>query len=317
MDHALAVRPVALQIHALLKDLDTSRWRDGIEAAARRRIAEIDAALGRLLARNGAPAPLSMALKNLAQLLSERLPHSGLPASELRVAWARYRDELQLAYEALRKSLSPWRVELPSVRPTNYTRSIFHALVSIALVVWIEEGLSARGLWLTPLCFAASFWLLEGLRHKSKHARAFLLWLFGPIAHPHERYRVNSSTWFATALTILGLFFEPIWCVVGIAVVGLADPAAANIGRRWGKTRLSGQRSLEGSIAFVITGALAAFAALAIWHADIGLYTRIAIAFGGALAGALAELGSRRLDDNFTVPLAAALGAWLTFLAIG
>jgi dolichol kinase len=310
---AQALRPVALELHGLLRDLDPSRWRDDFEAALRRRVAEIEAAVRRILARSEAPNGLAKSLENLSRLLRERLPARELPAVELRAAWARYREELQLAYEGLRKSLSASRVEVPSIRPTNYTRSIFHALVAIVLVLLVEEVLSDRGRWLVPFCFAATFWTLELLRHISKRARSFLLWLFRAIAHPHERYRVNSSTWLATALVLLGALFAPLPCTVALAVMGIADPTAAFIGRRWGRTTITAQRSLEGSLAFLVAGTLAAAVVLAIWYPSLPLIARLGIACAASLCGALAELASRRLDDNFTVPLAAGGGAWLAF----
>ena len=94
---------------------------------------------------------------------------------------------------------------------------------------------------------------------------------------------------------------------MAIAVLGLADPAAAVIGRRFGKHRLIHGRSLEGTITFVIVGFVAAFSVgllhLAPPAAAVG-------ALGASLLGALAELTSRRIDDNLSIPLASAAGAW-------
>ena len=60
----------------------------------------------------------------------------------------------------------------------------------------------------------------------------------GPIAHPHERYVVNSATWYATSLTLLAVAFEPMAQSIGVIVLGLADPAAGIVGRRFGTRKL-------------------------------------------------------------------------------
>jgi dolichol kinase len=313
---ALESRPLALELHQLLRDIDPSRWRDDVEAAVRQRAAALEAAIARLLARVDENGVVAARLHELAQVLRDRLPSlpsaPSLPASpELRAAWDRYRKELQQSYEALRTTLRDWRVDLPSVRPTNYTRSTFHALISITAIVLVEEVLSASLRWIIPLAVACTFWFLETLRHKNERARAFLLWLFRRIAHPYERYRINSATWYVSGLTVLALLCDPIVCSVAVAVLGIGDPVAALVGRRWGRTPIAAQRSLEGSLAFLVAAFGAAFVVLTLWHGDVALGARLLIALSAALAGAIMELVSHsRLDDNFTVPLAAAAGGW-------
>ena len=85
--------------------------------------------------------------------------------------------------------------------------------------------------------------------------------------------------------------------------------AAAVIGRRFGRTKLPGGRSLEGSLAFVLAGGLPALAVLLGFH-HLPLVTAAVVALSGAVAGAAAEVLSGRLDDNFTIPLIASLSAW-------
>ncbi len=327
MTQALAVesKPVALQLHGLLRDLDPARW-DGMDGTIRGRIATLEQQLSRVLAatsRSSSASPsverptLRERLREIVLLLREHVPQAGLSAAEVKEAWAGFRKQLQHAYEALSVSLRDWSVHVPSLRPTNHTRNVFHALMGLTCVVLVEEVLSRRAIWLAPLCFAATFWALEGLRNFNAHARAILLWIFKPIAHPHERYRVNSATWFTTALVVVGYIFEPMIGAVAVAVLGFGDPAAALIGRRFGKIKLVNGRTLEGSTAFFVVGTLAAMAVLAIWHGELSPLAMIAIAVGASLPAALVELYTRVLDDNFAVPVSAALGGWLATVLVG
>jgi dolichol kinase len=333
MSQALAhdSKHVALELHALLRDLDPSRWDpsrwDGSLAAVYDRIAALELKLSRVLRRapveersnegpatatspTGSPpierASLSERLSDVEQLLRDEVPADG--AAD---AWTGYRLQLARAYERLSLSLQSWSVHVPSVRPTNYTRNVFHLTTAAVLVVVVEELLSARALWLVPLAAMSAAWSMEAMRQFNAPARRFLLWIFKTVAHPHERYRINSSTWYTTALAILGLSFEPMLCAVALAVLGAADPAAALVGRRFGRTKLVNGRSLEGSLAFTLVGTLAALSVLLIWHTDLSTRTIAAVAIGSALPAALAELLSRRIDDNLSVPLAAAAGGWV------
>ena len=98
---------------------------------------------------------------------------------------------------------------------------------------------------------------------------------------------------------------------VGVLVLGLADPAAALVGRRFGRTKLVNGRSLEGSTAFVVTAALAGLVLVRLYFPELGWGAALALAMGGAVPGALTELYSQRLDDNLTIPVAAGACAWL------
>lgn len=327
MTQALAVesKPVALQLHGLLRDLDPAHW-DGTEGTIRGRIATLEQQLSGVLAATCRSSSASRSidqptlrerLREIVLLLREHVPQAGLSAAEVSEAWAGFRKQLQHAYEALSVSLQAWSVHVPSLRPTNHTRNVFHAMMGVGCVLLVEEVLRGQALWLPPLVFAVTFWCLEGMRNFNAHARALLLWIFKTIAHPHERYRVNSATWFTTALVIVGYLFEPMICAVAVIILALADPAAAVIGRRFGKIKLVNGRTLEGSSAFFVVGSLAAIAVLAIWHGELSPLSMIAIAVGAALPATLVELYTRLLDDNLAVPVSAAVGGWATTLLLG
>jgi dolichol kinase len=193
-------------------------------------------------------------------------------------------------------------------RPANYTRSLFH-VASGATSLALMELLPGRS-WMVgvSLSIAVAGWTMEIARRRSPAVNDHLMRLLGAIAHPHERYRVNSSTWYVTALVILAAFFPLRDAEIGVVVLGLADPAAGFIGRRFGRTRLRAGRSLEGTLTFALVGALAALAALSAFH-PLPWSSRLILAGAGAVAGAVAELVSTRFDDNFTIPLTAALAA--------
>ena len=204
-----------------------------------------------------------------------------------------------------------------AARPQNHARSVFHVgsgLFALAMLHWLP----GRG-WLIAVAaaFALSGWTMELARRRSSAANAKLMALFAPVAHPHERAGINSATWYCTALLLLALFAPIRAAEIGVVVLGLADPAAGLIGRRFGRTRLRANRSLEGSLGFVVVGTLAAGAWLAFVHA-LSLPGAAVLAAVGGLVGAITELGSTRLDDNFTIPVtvAAAVSVAQAFVAV-
>lgn len=303
LSHALA-----LELHGLFRALERrmqtpERVREQLQAASRK--------LDELLAAewNLVPEPVAQSIQRVAELLQ------GWSLDDMET-WSELRGQLREAYAGLFTALRNEQVEIPELRPTNYTRSIFHvisALVCLVLIVVLES-------WQLPLAalvFASSAWIMETLRHFSPRTNDRMMAFFRPIAHEQERDRINSGTWYMTALVLLSLTFSPLLCVIGVAVLGFADPLAALVGRRWGRVRLVANRSLEGTLAFVITGTLAARAAMVLMSPEASPARLWLLALAAALAGALAELYSRRVDDNFSIPLVSAGAAAAAMALLG
>ena len=89
------------------------------------------------------------------------------------------------------------------------------------------------------------------------------------------------------------LFPKPI-AIAAIVYIIIGDTAAAIVGRMWGKHKLIGKKTYEGSLACLVSISLVSFLIP-------NLPTPIALA--GALAATMAEALSGKLDDNFTVQM--------------
>lgn len=291
--------PLLVELHDALSDLDRARFASFADLPAR-----IDSL--RLRLRELPPdGRLGQHIAKLADSLE------ATPDAPRRETWLAFRAQVQPAYEAVVHDLRSSDVDVPSLRPTNYARNALHLSSCLVGIVVLELARDPR----TPIVIAALFalagWTLEWLRRRSPAVNAFCMRLFGRTAHPHEEKGINSATWYATALLLIALARSVPPAIVALLVLGIADPAAAIVGRRFGRVRLVHGRTLEGTAAFVVAGTLAASAYLAILHAELG-FARVAIAaLVGSIAGAFAELVSKRLDDNLTIPLASFGAAYL------
>lgn len=319
MSAALAVdsRDLALELHELLKDLDPARW--SADLHLERRLVEIQAHLASLLDTevDTALAALNAQLAQLAQLLEEIAPDTDKAGAELRKEWQAFRLKLQPQYEALAASLEELDMEVPNLRPSNNYRAVFHIFSGLTVVALIEMVLPSS--WLTPIAgtIAGMAWVFEISRRYSPAWNKILMWAFSAVAHPHEQHRVNSSTWYVTALLLLSLTGETTLCAVAAGVLALADPAAATIGRRFGSIKLVNGRSLQGSLTFAVTGALAAWAILELFNPELSGWRAPVLGLFAAVPAAIAELLSRRIDDNFSIPMTAAAGLWVGLLLLG
>jgi dolichol kinase len=311
---------LALALHALLRDLDPVRWRDEAADAARARMQEIHQDLTGLLMRieaEGAMATLRAALVELVRLMEESLPAEDLARPDLRTAWMDFRAQLLPVYEQLAGALRVADVHVPTLRPTNYFRNVVHVGGGL-LALFVIQGLGSAS-WILGVsgAFFVYGWCIEAARRIWPSINERVMAFYGPVAHPHEWHRVNSATWYCTAMLGLALTGSLPLCSVAVVVLGFSDPAAALVGRRYGKVPLVHGRTLEGTATFLVVALVVATATLRIFYPELAQGGGFVLAFGAALAATLAELFSRRVDDNLTIPLAAGGGMALAGTLFG
>ncbi len=189
-------------------------------------------------------------------------------------------------------------------RPANLARNLLH--FSSGLTALLVLQLAPNRAWVVAMGagFFALAWTLEYTRRQSGQWNNLLMRILGPFAHKHERTEVNSATWYSTALFVIALFGNLMAASVAVMVLGAADPIAAQVGQRWGKVRLTTNRTLEGTLAFFVAGTAIAAATLLVCYPALNGVQTVLFSLVAGVAGAIAELVSRRIDDNLSIPLA-------------
>jgi dolichol kinase len=257
-------------------------------------------------------AKLAEISDNLRAFVAEL--EAGERAAQLRARWT----ALGRQYEALRTSLLSARVELPAgttlhtLKPRNLNRNLFHVGMSVFAVVLYEVFLGRSGVLAVASAVLVFFLILEALRRWSPTwNERFVQRVFSKISRPGEAHRTPSAVHYMAAL-FLGVLLMPQHAIeLGTLVLGFGDPAASLAGKRWGRRKLVGDKSLAGTLAFFGTCVVVGTVFLLWVQPALGVAASIGIAAATAAAGAIAELYSRRLDDNFTIPMVAGLVAML------
>lgn len=304
----LESQQLAADLYQLLRALDPARWQDELEDALRQRLGDIRAQVAGLLERLDGErfAVLRAPLLALSVVLED-----AAPTERVREAWNEFRLAALPVYEELAAGLKNLDIHVPSLRPTNYARNVLHASGGASVMLLILHLLTPASMLVIAAAAAAGAWSLELSRRWIPVVNDLCMWVLGRFAHPHETWRVNSSTWYVTAMLGLALTGDVMLAAIGVGILAFADPAAALIGRRFGRTSLINGRSLEGSLAFVLVGTLVVIAVLSVYYPGYSGIAVVGIALAAAVPSALAELLSRRVDDNLSIPLSAAAGAWL------
>ncbi|MBF8267392.1 MAG: hypothetical protein HW388_900 [Dehalococcoidia bacterium] len=122
--------------------------------------------------------------------------------------------------------------------------------------------------------------------------------LTAPLLKGEEVEGITGATYVVVSSLILFVLFDTRVAALSLLFLAVGDPAAGLVGERMGRRRI-GQKSLEGSLAFLLISVVAASVVVA-----LGGFAPLWIALVGAVVAMLVELIPLPLDDNLTVPLA-------------
>ena len=188
----------------------------------------------------------------------------------------------------------------------HYQRKLYHALMGLLCFALYAFALDrGTAIWLIA-SIGGCFVILDLLRLRIPSLNQLTLALLGPLMRREELGSVTGNSFYILGLFVaVTLFSKPV-ALLSILFLALGDPIAAVVGTKWGRTKIFGDKSLEGSLANFALTALASFLFSALYlHMD----PLSAVAFGifGGLVSMLAELFPAPFDDNLTIPAVSAL----------
>jgi dolichol kinase len=141
-------------------------------------------------------------------------------------------------------------------------------------------------------------------------------WVNRFFLRAEEQVLESAMTPFAIAVLLTILTVPKLAALIAIYTLAVGDPLAAIVGIRFGRHRITHNRSLEGSFAFF--AATVTIAVLVFRWGSGG--TPLSIALASASIGAVAticELLPLRIDDNLTIPIVVGFAAWAFALLFG
>jgi len=161
-----------------------------------------------------------------------------------------------------------------------------------------------------PAMVAISFGIMAlvlGFEYFRLSNPSFRRWIqvFIPVQiKDSEQNKLAGQGYMQIGYFVVALLFPRRVAITAMCFLALGDPLAAIVGMSVGRHKIPGtKKSVEGSLACFIA-CLAA--GLLIGYAVLALPVWLAV-FGAALATGL-ELANWRIDDNFLIPVASAVG---------
>jgi dolichol kinase len=180
------------------------------------------------------------------------------------------------------------------------SRALFHLVTGLLLVLLVQATGRGAGLWIlgSGLTLVG---IAEGVRLAVPSINRFLVERFGYLLKVEERSRPTGVGFFLAGVWLVLFLCDLEIALLSMIILAAGDPAAAVVGKRWGRIRI-GQKTLEGTLAFCVVAWTLGWV-----FQGIGFDYSLSILALGVASAALVELMPLRIDDNLILPLAAGL----------
>ena len=147
---------------------------------------------------------------------------------------------------------------------------------------------------------------LESWRFRNPKVNRWLFEHFRGFTKEKEREKISTTSLFLAACLITILIFPRSVAVPAMLFLTVGDPLAEIIGVNYGRIRILGGKTLEGTAAGFVACLIVGSPLLLI----NGLGLSPVVLLIGAAAAAITELIPFPIDDNFTVALGSGVAMW-------
>jgi dolichol kinase len=141
--------------------------------------------------------------------------------------------------------------------------------------------------------------ILDVIRLKVPSVNRFIFTRFGSFIRESERHKLTGTAPYVLGIGLSLYAFSPEVATAAICFLAFGDVAATTVGERYGRTKI-GEKSLEGTVAFIAAALLSGLLLSA-----IGVHLMTGVMILGSLVAAGVELLPLPVNDNVVIPLVA------------
>lgn len=197
----------------------------------------------------------------------------------------------------------------------HLARRLWHA-GGVLMITIFYLNLS-RGEAIKAASVAAFIWVgLDLLRQALPKLNHHLIALFSPFMRESEKHSLAGTTYLLLGVFIVIYFFPREVATLSLLFLAFADPIASYFGIRYGRDKIIGSKSFQGSLAAFAVCTLLAGGFYFLQGLMIERLLIVSLLSG--LIGAVSELiPIGRMDDNFTFPIISASLLWALISLFG
>lgn len=193
----------------------------------------------------------------------------------------------------------------------HMARKLAHC-VGICFIAAVFNIAGLTWSWVILIAISVAIIPLDILRQNRPGLNRATHRIFGPIMRQHESGHLTGMTYLYLGCMVLLLFRDKHIITLTLLFLAFGDPIASFAGIRYGKDRIIGRKTLQGTMAAFVVCAV--ISAIYCYFNNLMTERLLIVAPLSGLIGAVAELTPvGKLDDNFTFPVISAILLALLF----
>ena len=197
----------------------------------------------------------------------------------------------------------------------HISRKIFHNL-GILIILVIYHNLSYKEAISVALFGTVGIVIFDVLRLKTNFFSDVTMKLFRRVMRENELNEWSATTYLMFGVTSVIFIFPREVATLAVGLLAFGDPISSIIGVQYGKDKILGNKSLQGTLAGFITCTIVS--GLFYYSKGLMLERLVLVSILSGIIGAIAELiPIGKLDDNFSFPVIAACLLYLLFMVFG
>ncbi len=226
------------------------------------------------------------------------------------------RDLLDIEVEITENTSEPQEEKLQSRHNIQIMRRLFHMLNGFAIATLYLISFSHSQMVHLLGLVACLLYVVEQVRVNYPEAAVRFLPITKFLIRAEEQLKESAMVPYLIAVLLTIITFPKEIALVGIYTLAFADPLSAIIGIRFGKHKISENRTVEGSVAFFICTFVCCLTVMSGYYYGITLgIFMISLALG--VLGTLLDLFPVKIDDNLTIPLFISTMLWILTTLFG
>ena len=176
-------------------------------------------------------------------------------------------------------------------------RKLYHLLGGLSLLS-LYYLLGRRNALICYGILIAAVLVVDSTRLRVPAFNRFMQERFSSFIRQNEANKLTGTAPYVLGIGLTLLLYRTDIATAAICFLVFGDVAATAIGERFGKTKISGEKSLEGTLAFVAAAILSGV----LLHVA-GIHLTHGLILAGAIIAAGAELLPLRMNDNLAIPV--------------
>ena len=197
----------------------------------------------------------------------------------------------------------------------HLARKIWHCS-GILLIAYLYTQMNRSEALKLLLGFGSLVVVIDILRLKFKGLNEGVIKVLGPVMRAGEKNSISGSSALMIGAFLIIYFFPRDIVTLSLLFLAAADPVASYFGVKYGKDKLIGPKSLQGTTAAFITCTL--IAAVFFYSQNLMAERVLIASLLAGFFGAISELISiGKIDDNLSFPVFNSCFLWIIFYIFG